>query len=179
TAFPADREVPKPDNLPSSTTRPTDARRTPSQFSAGDRAGAVGVGGVDVLHGRGDRDSEDTDEVDRVFGLAGFVQDSVGANSTQSHTGGVEACVDVIRADGIGGTGGLLGDEGVGVGGAWPTPVPVAEPVVQQGGRGVVEVDDVAALGATDQELPAGEQNVEEGEVAQVGAVGCVEGGQG
>ena len=101
---------------------------------------------MDVLHGSGDGDSEDTNEVDGVFGLAGFVQNSVGANSAQSHTGGGESSVDVVRADWICGAGGLLGNEEVGVSGAWPSPMAVAEPGVQQGGGGVVEVNDVAAV---------------------------------
>lgn len=95
------------------------------------RAGAVGVGSVDVLHGSGDGDSEDRDEVDGIFGLAGLVQDSVGANWAQSQTGGIEAPVDVVRGGRIGRAGGLLSDQEVRVDGAWPTLVAMAEPSVQ------------------------------------------------
>lgn len=57
---------------------------------------------MDVLHGSGDGDAEDTDEVDGIFGLAGLVRDSVGANFVQSQTGGIEAPVDVVRGDRLG-----------------------------------------------------------------------------
>lgn len=75
--------------------------------------------------------SEDTDEADGIFGPAGLIQDSVGANCAQRQTGGIEAPVDVVRGDRIGRAGGLLSDQEVRVDGAWPTLMAVAEPGVQ------------------------------------------------
>jgi hypothetical protein len=60
---------------------------------------------VEVLHGSGGGDSEDTDEVDGIFSLAGLVQDSVGANSAQSQTGGIEASMAGSRPNDLGASG--------------------------------------------------------------------------
>jgi hypothetical protein len=100
------------------------------------------VSGVDVVDGGALGDAEDADQVDRVGGVAGLVQDAVLPQSVRADGGRLEHDPDHGRADRARVNGGLLADQQVRVAAAGPALVPVPQPLAGQGGGDLIEVDD-------------------------------------
>jgi hypothetical protein len=100
------------------------------------------VSGVDVVDGGALGDAEDADQVDRVGGVPGLVQDAVLPQPGRSDAERFEYGPDRGGADRAVVGGGLLADEQVRVAAARPAVMAVAQPPAGQGGGDLIEVDD-------------------------------------
>jgi hypothetical protein len=100
------------------------------------------VSGVDVVDGGALGDAEDADQVHRVGGVAGLIQDAVLPQPGRADAEWFEHGLDYGRADRAGISSCLLVYRQVRIAAAWPALMSVAQPPAGQGGGDLIEVDD-------------------------------------